>query len=165
MYNCGPTVYDRQHIGNLYSYIVADVLRRTLEYFGLGVKQVMNITDVGHIVDDADEGVDKMAVGAKRAGKAPREIADEYTRLFMEDRRRLNILDPQFVPKATDHIPEMIALIERLRHSAQCRAARAADRGCACRGEREQAASIGLRPVASGKARRPPAVGFSLGTR
>src|SRR2546430_4606174 len=114
MYNCGPTVNDRQHIGNLYSYIVADVLRRTLEYFGLGVKQVMNITDVGHIVDDADEGVDKMAVGAKRAGKTPREIADEYTRLFMEDRRRLNILDPQVIPKATDHIPEMIALIERL---------------------------------------------------
>jgi cysteinyl-tRNA synthetase len=74
----------------------------------------MNITDVGHIVDDADAGVDKMAVGAKRAGKTPLQIADEYTRLFMEDRHRLNILDPQVIPKATDHIPEMIALIERL---------------------------------------------------
>ena len=114
MYNCGPTVYDRQHIGNLYSYMVVDVVRRTLEYFGLRVKQVMNITDVGHIVGDADEGQDKMAVGAKRAGKTPREIADEYTRLFMEDRHRLNVLDPQMIPKATDHIPEMIALIERL---------------------------------------------------
>src|SRR5688500_13025996 len=82
MYNCGPTVYDRQHIGNLYSYMVVDVVRRTLEYFGLPVKQVMNITDVGHIVDDADAGVDKMAVGAERAGKTPLEIADEYTRLF-----------------------------------------------------------------------------------
>src|SRR5881397_1767308 len=114
MYNCGPTVYDRQHIGNLYSYLVVDVLRRTFEYFGLHVKQVMNITDVGHIVDDADAGVDKMAVGAKRAGKTPLEIADEYTRLFMEDRHRLNVLDPQVIPKATDHIPQMIALIERL---------------------------------------------------
>ncbi|MDQ2912717.1 MAG: class I tRNA ligase family protein, partial [Chloroflexota bacterium] len=104
MYNCGPTVYDRQHIGNLYSYLVADVVRRTFEYFGLRVKQVMNITDVGHIVGDADAGVDKMAVGAERAGKAPLEIADEYTRLFMADRRRLNILDPQVIPKATDHI-------------------------------------------------------------
>src|SRR5437773_4441975 len=114
MYNCGPTVYDRQHIGNLYSYLVADVVRRTFEYFGLRVKQVMNITDVGHIVDDADAGVDKMALGAERAHKTPREIADEYTRLFVEDRHRLNILDPEVVPKATDHIPEMIALIERL---------------------------------------------------
>ena len=71
MYNCGPTVYDRQHIGNLYSYVVADVVRRTFEYFGYRVKQVMNITDVGHIVGDADEGEDKMALGARRAGKDP----------------------------------------------------------------------------------------------
>ena len=114
MYNCGPTVYDRQQIGNLYSYMVVDVVRRTLEYFDLRVTQVMNITDVGHIVGDADEGRDKMAVGAERAGKTPLEIANEYTRLFMEDRHKLNILDPQVIPKATDHIPEMIALIERL---------------------------------------------------
>src|SRR5213592_4293541 len=114
MYNCGPTVYDRQHICNLYSYLVADVVRRTFEYFGLRVKQVMNIKDVGHIVDDADAGVDKMALGAERAGKTPLQIADEYTRLFMEDRHRLNILDPQVIPKATDHIPEMIAIIETL---------------------------------------------------
>src|SRR5881628_2451867 len=86
MYNCGPTVYDRQHIGNLYSYVVADVVRRTFEYFGYRVKQVMNITDVGHIVDDADAGVDKMAVGAARAGKDPLEIATLYTRQFVEDR-------------------------------------------------------------------------------
>jgi cysteinyl-tRNA synthetase len=114
MYNCGPTVYDRQHIGNLYSYIVADILRRTLEYLGLRVKQVMNITDVGHIVGDADAGEDKMAVGAARVGKTPLEIAEEYTRLFMEDRRKLNVLDPGKIAKATDHIPEMIALIQRL---------------------------------------------------
>src|SRR5437763_5178656 len=114
MYNCGPTVYDRQHIGNLYSYLVADVVRRTFEYFGLRVKQVMNITDVGHIVDDADAGVDKMAVGAERAHKTPREIDDEYTRLFSAERQRLKLLDPEVMPKATDHIKEMIALIERL---------------------------------------------------
>ena len=94
--------------------MVVDVVRRTLEYFGLRVKQVMNITDVGHIVGDADEGRDKMAVGAERAGKTPLEIANEYTRLFMDDRHKLNVLDPQVIPKATDHIPEMIALIERL---------------------------------------------------
>src|SRR5207244_2026973 len=93
---------------------VADVVRRTFEYFGLRVKQVMNITDVGHIVDDADAGVDKMALGAERTHKTPGEIADEYTRLFMGDRHRLNILDPEVIPKATDHIPQMIALIERL---------------------------------------------------
>src|SRR5437879_8827250 len=80
MYNCGPTVYDRQHIGNLYSYVVVDVLRRTLEYFDLGVKQVMNITDVGHIVDDDAEGRDKMAVGAKRGGRTAHQIGGEYTR-------------------------------------------------------------------------------------
>src|SRR5438132_3219008 len=114
MYNCGPTVYDRQHIGNLYSYVVADVVRRTFEYFGYRVKQVMNITDVGHIVDDADEGEDKMALGARRAGKDPLQIADEYTRLFMEDRRKLNVQDPGVVAKATDHIAEMIELIQRL---------------------------------------------------
>jgi cysteinyl-tRNA synthetase len=93
---------------------VADFLRRTLEYAAYRVKQVMNITDVGHIVGDADEGEDKMAVGVRRAGKGPLEIADEYTRLFMEDRRKLNVLDPHVVAKATDHIPEMIDLIERL---------------------------------------------------
>ena len=115
VYNCGPTVYDRQHIGNLYSYLVADVVRRTFEYFGLRVKQVMNITDVGHIVGDADSGGDdKMAIGAQREHLDPLAMAEKYTEQFMIDRRKLNILDPQVIPKATDHIPEMIALIERL---------------------------------------------------
>jgi cysteinyl-tRNA synthetase len=114
IYNCGPTVYDRQHIGNLYSYLAADVVRRTFEYFGLRTKQVMNITDVGHIVGDADAGEDRMAVGARRTGKDPLQIAEEYTRLFMADRRRLNIADPHVVAKATEHIPEMIELIKRL---------------------------------------------------
>jgi cysteinyl-tRNA synthetase len=114
MYNCGPTVYDWQHIGNLYAYVVADVVRRTFEYFGYHVKQVMNITDVGHIVDDADAGEDKMAVAAKREQKDPLELAAMYTRQFIIDRHKLNILDPHVIAKATDHIPQMIELIKRL---------------------------------------------------
>ena len=114
MYNCGPTVYDWQHIGNLYAYLVADVLRRTLAYLGYDVRQVMNITDVGHIVGDADAGEDKMAVGAKRERKDPQALAKMYTDQFFVDRRKLNILDPHVICKATDHIPEMIRLIETL---------------------------------------------------
>ena len=114
MYNCGPTVYDRQHIGNLYAYIVADVVRRTFDYFGYRVTQVMNITDVGHIVGDADAGEDKMALGARRAGKDPLELAAEYTRLFIADRHKLNVLDPHVMPKATEHVPLMIELIQKL---------------------------------------------------
>ena len=114
MYNCGPTVYDRQHIGNLYAYIVADVVRRTFDYFGYRVTQVMNITDVGHIVDDADSGEDKMALGARRAGKDPLALAAEYTRLFIADRHKLNVLDPHVMPKATEHVPLMIELTQKL---------------------------------------------------
>ena len=115
IYNCGPTVYDYQHIGNLYGYLAADVVRRTLEYRGLRVKQVMNITDVGHLVGDADTaGVDKMALGATREGLDPLAMADRYTSQFMVDRRKLNIQDPHVVAKATAHVPAMIVLIERL---------------------------------------------------
>jgi len=114
MYNCGPTVYDWQHIGNLYAYIVADLVRRTLEYAGYEVHQVMNITDVGHIVGDVDEGDDKMQVAAERERKDPLALAALYTERFFEDRRKLNILDPHVLAKATEHIPQMIALIERL---------------------------------------------------
>ena len=114
IYNCGPTVYDWQHIGNLYAYLVADVVRRSLEYLGYRVKQVMNITDVGHIVGDVDEGDDKMEVAARRERKDPLALAQMYTERFFVDRRKLNILDPLFVVKATEHVPQMIALIERL---------------------------------------------------
>ena len=115
VYNCGPTVYDYQHIGNLYGYIAADVVRRTFEYHGYSVTQVMNVTDVGHLVDDADTaGVDKMALAAEREHLDPLRMAEKYTRQFMVDRRRLNIQEPHIVAKATEHIPEMIALIERL---------------------------------------------------
>ncbi|HAF10833.1 MAG TPA: cysteine--tRNA ligase [Chloroflexi bacterium] len=115
VYNCGPTVYDYQHIGNLYSYLTADIARRTFEYFGLRVHQVMNITDVGHLVGDADTGgLDKMTVGAQREQLDPLAMAERYTAQFMVDRWKLHILDPQVVAKATQHIPEMIALIGRL---------------------------------------------------
>src|SRR2546430_6049994 len=114
IYDCGPTVYDWQTIGNLYRYIVSDVQRRTLEYLGYRVKAVMNITDVGHIVGDVDQGEDRMMLAAKREGRDPETLARKYTEQFMDDRRRLNILDPHVMPKATDHIPEMIALITRL---------------------------------------------------
>jgi cysteinyl-tRNA synthetase len=96
------------------TYIMADLIRRTFEYLGYQVRQVMNITDVGHLTSDADEGEDRMAVGARRTGRSPWEIAEHFTWLFFEDTAALNILRPHVVCKATDHIPEMIALVERL---------------------------------------------------
>jgi cysteinyl-tRNA synthetase len=114
MYCCGPTVYNYAHIGNLRTYIFEDVLRRVLEFNGFKVKHVMNITDVGHLTSDADTGEDKMEVGAKRERKTVWEIAEFYTKAFFEDTQRLNILKPTIVCKATDHIKEMIELIQRL---------------------------------------------------
>jgi cysteinyl-tRNA synthetase len=114
VYDCGPTVYDWQTIGNLYRYIVSDVQRRTFEYLGYRVKAVMNITDVGHIVGDVDEGEDRMMVAARREGRDPETLARKYTEQFLIDRRKLNILPPHVMPKATEHIPEMIELIKRL---------------------------------------------------
>jgi cysteinyl-tRNA synthetase len=114
IYDCGPTVWAEQHIGNLYRYIVADVVRRTFEYLGYRVLQVMNITDVGAILGDVDEGEDRMTIAARREGLDPLAIAEKYTELFFRDEKRLNILRPHVVSKATDHIPEMQALIGRL---------------------------------------------------
>ncbi len=114
IYTCGPTVYDRAHIGNLRSFIFADVLRRVLEGNGYEVKHVVNITDVGHLVSDADEGEDKMEKGSKRAGKTAWEVADEYTKLYLADSERLNLLEPTVRPKATEHIAEQIEMIEAL---------------------------------------------------
>jgi len=107
-------VYSYQHIGNLYRYVVADVVRRTFELFGYRVTQVMNITDAGHLVDDADTGEDKMELAARNEGRDPNTIARRYTDRFMQDRHKLNILDPHVMPYATNHIPQMIALIEKL---------------------------------------------------
>jgi cysteinyl-tRNA synthetase len=117
MYNCGPTVYDQAHIGNMRSYILADLLRRSFEYLGYAVKQVVNITDVGHLTSDADEGEDRMLVGAQRSGQDPWEIAERFTDLFFKDSAALNILRPHVAPRATAHIPEMIELVRRLEAS------------------------------------------------
>lgn len=114
MYACGPTVYNYAHIGNLRTYVTEDVLRRTLEFLGYRVTHVMNITDVGHLSDDADSGEDKMERRSRETGMSVWEIAELYTKTFFEDTGRLGILRPTVVCRATDHIQDMIALIERI---------------------------------------------------
>lgn len=113
-YACGPTVYHDAHIGNLRTYVFMDILRRVLLFFGHRVRLVMNITDVGHMTTDADEGEDKMAVAARREHRSPQEIAEHYTKAFLQDLDRLHIHRPGELCKATENIPDMIALIERL---------------------------------------------------
>jgi cysteinyl-tRNA synthetase len=115
MYNCGPTVYDYAHIGNLRSYVFADVLRRALLYNGYSVKQVINITDVGHLTSDADEGADKIEEGARREGKKVNTIIKLFTKAFLDDLKKLNIgTKKTHFPKASEHIPEQIAFIQTL---------------------------------------------------
>lgn len=114
MYTCGPTVYHFAHIGNLRSYIMEDVLEKTLRYLGYEVKRVMNITDVGHLSSDADTGEDKMLKGAKREHKTVMEIAKFYTDKFFEDCAKLNIKTPDVVEPATNCIDEFIHMIEVL---------------------------------------------------
>ena len=111
MYTCGPTVYDYAHIGNLRTYIFEDILRRVLDFNGYQVKHVMNVTDVGHLVSDADTGEDKMEKGSRRTGKSAWEMAEFYTQAFREDLCRLNMLEPTTWCRATDHIPEQIDTI------------------------------------------------------
>ncbi len=120
LYCCGPTVYNYAHIGNLRTYIFEDVLRRTLELNGYKVEHVVNITDVGHLVSDADDGEDKMEKGAARTGKTAWEIAQIYTDAFMEDLKRLNIKTPTTLCKATDHIPEQIEAIQQIEAKDMC---------------------------------------------
>ena len=114
IYTCGPTVYNYAHIGNLRAYIFMDTLRRTLKYNGYGLKHVMNITDVGHLESDADEGEDKMLKASKRENKNPYEIAEYYTKCFLRDLERLNIDKPEIICKATDNIKEMISYVEEI---------------------------------------------------
>lgn len=114
LYSCGPTVYNYAHIGNLRSYVFADVLRRTLEFNGYDVKQIVNITDVGHLTSDEDEGEDKLEKGAKREGKSVWDIAKLYEEAFYDDLAKLNIEPASVYPKATDHIEEMIEIIRKL---------------------------------------------------
>ena len=114
IYCCGPTVYDYQHIGNFKTFIFEDLLVRTLRFAGYGVKYVMNITDVGHLVGDGDEGEDKMAVAMRREKKKSHEIAEFYSAKFFEDWDKLGLLRPDIVCKATEHICDMIELIRRI---------------------------------------------------
>ncbi len=114
IYTCGPTVYWYQHIGNLRSYVFADILKRVLIYNNYKVDHVMNITDVGHLTSDADEGEDKMEKSAAKEGKTPQEIADYYFKIFEQDLKKLNIIQPSTWCKATKHIKEQINLIKSL---------------------------------------------------
>lgn len=113
-YGCGPTVYNFAHIGNLRTYIFEDILVRTLRRFGYSVTHVMNITDVGHLSGDDDTGEDKMVKSARERGKSVLEIAQFYTDAFFADTARLNICRPTIVCKATEHVDDMIALIQRI---------------------------------------------------
>ena len=112
VYACGPTVYDFPHIGNMRTYIFGDILRRVLVFNGYSIQHVMNVTDVGHLVSDADTGEDKMEAGSKRTGKTAWDLAEFYTLAFKNDMFLLNILEPNIWCRATDHIAEQIQEIE-----------------------------------------------------
>lgn len=114
IYTCGPTVYLYQHIGNLRSYVFPDILKRVLKIEGYKIKQVINVTDVGHLTSDADEGEDKIEKAAKREGKTAKEIAGYYFKIFRDDLKKLNISEPDVWPKATEHIKEQIEFIKKL---------------------------------------------------
>ncbi|MCY2960134.1 MAG: cysteine--tRNA ligase [Planctomycetota bacterium] len=114
MYNCGPTVYGRAHIGNFRAYLFADTLRRWLECSGLEVRQVMNITDVGHLLDDAEEGEDKIEAQARREKLDPWAISRRHTEQFFADLKDLGCLPAMVYPKASEHIPEMLEMIDGL---------------------------------------------------
>ncbi len=114
IYSCGPTVYKDATIGNMRTNIFQDVLRRVLKYNGYKIKHVMNITDVGHLVSDGDEGEDKMIKSAREEHKTPLEIANYYTDLFFKDLEELNIETPEVVCRATEHIQEMIEYVQKL---------------------------------------------------
>lgn len=115
IYTCGPTVYNHLHIGNWLAYIYWDVLVRTLIANGYTVNRVMNITDVGHLVSDADEGQDKLEKSALKEGKSAWQIADFYTQDFLKSFKKLNLIEPQFFAKATDFIPQQLELIKILK--------------------------------------------------
>lgn len=114
MYACGPTVYNYAHIGNLRTYVFEDLLRRTFIYFGYAMEHVMNVTDVGHLTDDGDEGEDKMIKSAREQSKSVWDIAEFFAEAFFRDLAKLNVESPEVVCKATDHIADMIDLIRRL---------------------------------------------------
>lgn len=114
VYSCGPTVYDHQHIGNWFTYIRYDLLIRTLKLNGLNPTWVINITDVGHLTSDADSGEDKLVTGAEREKKTAWEVANFYTQAFLSGLKKLNIFEPNHIPKASDHISEQVEFIKGL---------------------------------------------------
>jgi cysteinyl-tRNA synthetase len=115
MYSCGPTVYRYAHIGNMRTFLMADLIRRVLEYQGTPVRQIQNITDVGHMTDDQfDTGEDKMLVSAGLEGKSPEEIATFYTDAFLTDVAAINIQPAESYPRATEYIPQMLEIIAKL---------------------------------------------------
>lgn len=114
IYSCGPTVYSSPHIGNMYAYVCWDILVRSFQYLGFKVNQVMNVTDVGHLTSDADEGIDKMEKGSKKEGLTVWQIAKKYELEFLENLKELNIEEPWKMPKVTDHIQEQIDLIKKI---------------------------------------------------
>lgn len=114
IYSCGPTVYSSPHIGNMYAYVCWDILVKIFKYLGFEVRQVMNITDVGHLTSDADSGEDKMEKGSKKEGLTVFEIAQKYELEFLENLKELNIEGPWKMPRATDHIQEQIELIKKI---------------------------------------------------
>ena len=114
MYSCGPTVYSYAHIGNFRTYIFMDTLRRVLKYNGYELKHVMNITDVGHLESDSDEGEDKMEKAARKEKKDPYEIANFYTKIFLKDMEKLNIDKPEIITKATENISQMIDYVKEI---------------------------------------------------
>lgn len=114
VYSCGPTVYAPQHIGNLRPYLMADLLRRALEAEGLRVTHVINITDVGHLFGDADEGEDKIESAAEKSGRSAADVAAQYTEQWLTDRRRVGCLEAHVYCKATEHIPEQLAMASTL---------------------------------------------------
>lgn len=114
IYSCGPTVYSYAHIGNFRAYVFMDTLRRVLKANNYSLKHVMNITDVGHLESDSDEGEDKMEKAAKKENKDPYEIANFYTDIFFKDMGRLNIEKPEIIAKATDHISDMLEFVKKL---------------------------------------------------
>ncbi len=114
-YSCGPTVYWFQHIGNLRTYIFSDTLKKVLLYNGFKINHIMNVTDVGHLTSDSDSGEDKMEKAAKKEGKTAEDIANFYLNVFKHDFKKLNIAEPTKWTKATEHIPEMVALVEKLK--------------------------------------------------
>ncbi|MHC4374133.1 MAG: cysteine--tRNA ligase, partial [Planctomycetota bacterium] len=114
LYSCGPTVYSHPHIGNFRSFLMADLLKRFLEFRGYAVNHIMNITDVGHLLDDADEGADKLEEAARKEKKDPLEIAQFYIDSFNTASEMLNIKPADNYPRATEHIDEMIQMVQSL---------------------------------------------------